>query len=479
MSQHTLQSIVDEDSAFAHQPLDLRTKSLRLIEVLPSNGDDLVMCTVRHVTTDATYTCLSYVWGPPEDGSRIIMLNDRPFLIRKNLWDFLSVASSDQGNLGVSCSLYPSFDLLQATKSLWIDALCIDQSNVTERNHQVQQMGDIYSHARQVIAWMGHDREIAKSFACSWLDIKNMDLFWNNEYWHRAWVTQEMVLARDICFVAAYKSLSYSPLLRLLMRRYFQESDATNSQYRTIFDIQESRKVHNPLIDNVERFKDKRCSDPRDRIYSLLSISSDGARIKVDYDTSVAELVYALCITDRTPCLCDAKTLDSVFATLEQRDPWNLAMADQPPLKLHVFSTVTHHGRCPHCRTSFRQDEHERYLLKNGLEWTDKRVYCLSCSHNPKRVIPHLVLARRNTLESVEVFYMAGGDLVKIPTGILLENMDADGNAVFSLSIPVYHELSRYGYSDTPLEHVTSVACESKHTRFQHWCLDKYNHLRK
>jgi hypothetical protein len=133
MSQGIVQPIIDGDSAFKHQPPDLQTKSLRLIEVLPWKGDGQVRCTIKHVTTDATYTCLSYVWGPTEIGSHVILLNNRPFFVRKNLWDFLSVASLNKIYLGVDRRDRPTFDFSQATKSLWIDALCIDQENVSER----------------------------------------------------------------------------------------------------------------------------------------------------------------------------------------------------------------------------------------------------------------------------------------------------------------------------------------------------------
>lgn len=40
-------------------------------------------------------------------------------------------------------------------RRLWIDALCIDQSNDVEKGPQVAQMGTIYSFAAHVIAWLG------------------------------------------------------------------------------------------------------------------------------------------------------------------------------------------------------------------------------------------------------------------------------------------------------------------------------------
>jgi hypothetical protein len=52
-----------------------------------------------------------------------------------------------------------------ADKLLWIDALCIDQENVIERNHQVQQMGEIFSRASNVLAWLGSNRTIEIYFA--------------------------------------------------------------------------------------------------------------------------------------------------------------------------------------------------------------------------------------------------------------------------------------------------------------------------
>ena len=38
---------------------------------------------------------------------------------------------------------------------LWNDAVCIDQENMAERNHQVRQMADIYRQARYVLIWAG------------------------------------------------------------------------------------------------------------------------------------------------------------------------------------------------------------------------------------------------------------------------------------------------------------------------------------
>lgn len=37
----------------------------------------------------------------------------------------------------------------------WIDAICIDQQNMAERNHEVKRMGTIYKMARRGVVWLG------------------------------------------------------------------------------------------------------------------------------------------------------------------------------------------------------------------------------------------------------------------------------------------------------------------------------------
>lgn len=149
---HTIES-------FTHDPLDLASSTtIRLIEVLPPQpGSESIQCKLTHKTTDVQYTCLSYVWGL-ESSSHDVYINGRVTWVRPNLWRFLRA---------VSMSLSRAHPTQQSSEkdswlpqALWIDALCIDQENIDERNHQVQQMGEIYKNAHSVIAWL-HDTEDA------------------------------------------------------------------------------------------------------------------------------------------------------------------------------------------------------------------------------------------------------------------------------------------------------------------------------
>lgn len=84
------------------------------------------------------YEALSYEWGIVTDTSFLISIDGTKVSVRENLWWALWYLR------------HPS-----ETRLLWVDALCIDQENGEERNHQVSQMGQVYSKASRVIAWLG------------------------------------------------------------------------------------------------------------------------------------------------------------------------------------------------------------------------------------------------------------------------------------------------------------------------------------
>jgi Heterokaryon incompatibility protein (HET) len=127
---------------FKHTPLDSLTGDIRLL-VLDLSGElDEVRCTLTTQSLDEQpiYCALSYEWGDPEP-LVAIMVNGSVFYARHNLWLFLHrlKAAGQHENSRRSIS------------QLWIDAICIDQADVVERNAQVQLMGRIYQEACGVI----------------------------------------------------------------------------------------------------------------------------------------------------------------------------------------------------------------------------------------------------------------------------------------------------------------------------------------
>jgi hypothetical protein len=122
---------------------------------------------------------------------------------------------------------------------MWIDAICINQADVGERNHQVDQMRNVYSGADQVIVWLGHVvNDAAAAFNLSRVleepsVIRGDDLDWytsweqwkaladllHQPYWTRVWTAQEFILAQSIelwCGAFSASALGFDRLARWL-----------------------------------------------------------------------------------------------------------------------------------------------------------------------------------------------------------------------------------------------------------------------
>src|SRR5436190_945066 len=98
------------------------------------------------IQSSPRFIALSYTWGP-EHPKQFISIDEGSFEIRQNLWRLLSASEAlDPGDPrhhmpnGLECgALKASFP--------WIDQICIDQSQVAERSHQVHLVGEIYRRA--------------------------------------------------------------------------------------------------------------------------------------------------------------------------------------------------------------------------------------------------------------------------------------------------------------------------------------------
>lgn len=119
--------------------------TIRLLTVVSDLEEKQIVCEWRTtLLLDAPpYSALSYTWKSSNDVSideptHEIILNGESVTVYRNLFHALL-------RLG-----QPPF----RGKPVWIDFICIDQSNTEERNHQVDLMGEIYKHAEQVIIWL-------------------------------------------------------------------------------------------------------------------------------------------------------------------------------------------------------------------------------------------------------------------------------------------------------------------------------------
>ena len=95
----------------------------------------------RPICSFQRYVALSYVWGDPADRLEIVV-DGKIFPVTRNLYSALKRVRE------------PDHELL-----LWVDAVCIDQSNVKERGSQVKLMKRIYRQAELVVGYVGEPGE--------------------------------------------------------------------------------------------------------------------------------------------------------------------------------------------------------------------------------------------------------------------------------------------------------------------------------
>lgn len=322
-----------EVRSFEHKPLDETKSSLRLVTVNSElSADGFIQCYVSHSTLDrASYVCLSYQWGPPRSFARI-HINGAPFYVRSNLLNFLQTVRQ------MPMTFY------------WIDAICIDQENISERNHQIAQMGRIFSGAFLVYLWLGPLPEMAP-----WMqylrNAKSQHLFtptaldvigdahktvgncvFNNEYFSRAWVIQEILFARSVVILLCGESFKLSDLVKTRLNLDNVDFGSFRDCALTRFAqfISSSEKVPTEsLIHLLDGFRDKQCEIPRDRIYSLLSLSSDSQSLEVDYEQTDEDVAYGvLTHSDEPLCLCSALLVAQTLRLSEKVDSTELSLSD-------------------------------------------------------------------------------------------------------------------------------------------------------
>ncbi|EMT67880.1 Heterokaryon incompatibility protein 6, OR allele, partial [Fusarium odoratissimum] len=90
-----------------------------------------------------SFNALSYVWGDPIV-TEAILVNGNRIQVTTNLVSALRYAP-----------YHPSRSKNTTTMKPWVDAMCINQTDSTEKGHQVSMMTDIYSQSGIVLRWLG------------------------------------------------------------------------------------------------------------------------------------------------------------------------------------------------------------------------------------------------------------------------------------------------------------------------------------
>ncbi|EJT69046.1 hypothetical protein GGTG_13443 [Gaeumannomyces tritici R3-111a-1] len=139
-------------SGSLYSPLSKNPHEIRVLEIIDTTGEKLE-CQMHTVVLGANlkFSALSYVWGDRNDPHNqvVIIVNGRDKVVTRSLESALRHAGNAWKRE------FPRRPL--SSFRLWADALCINQDDIPERNHQVGLMASIYSQADMVLAWLGLD----------------------------------------------------------------------------------------------------------------------------------------------------------------------------------------------------------------------------------------------------------------------------------------------------------------------------------
>ncbi|KAH7409684.1 heterokaryon incompatibility protein-domain-containing protein [Cadophora sp. MPI-SDFR-AT-0126] len=148
----------------------LRGSDIRVVRFKPcspaSRGDDRIEGKLFHVPLGSSdFFALSYVWGDAND-TRLITLNEKEFPITVNLWSAIMGFRNrydphrkpyDKEVPRIQTDEIDGDNISWKKHAIcwWIDAICINQSNMKERSRQIPRMKELYSTATRVVIWWG------------------------------------------------------------------------------------------------------------------------------------------------------------------------------------------------------------------------------------------------------------------------------------------------------------------------------------
>jgi hypothetical protein len=295
---------------YKHLPL-LEPRSSRLVDLASGSYDEPILCTFSTFQVDHPpgYEAVSYTWGDPTPSH------------------YVEVGSS---RLPINANLDLALRRLRRRdikRRLWVDAICIDQYNVKERQIQVRHMCNIYRGAQRVVVYLGEEAdgseqmpELFRAMAYIRALIKSSEAnpnaklehsdhtsdvtpclagssawaaaraFYGRPWMRRVWVIQGMVVAKDLVFVcgnwqlpreiieeAVYASIELPHMDPYTGSTMDDRKEGLNQLFRMLVMTTEAtvQSSGSDLIDLLVLIFNTKASDPRDHLYGILVLSHE------------------------------------------------------------------------------------------------------------------------------------------------------------------------------------------------------------
>jgi hypothetical protein len=302
---------------------------MRLLFLKGDRQDRPLRCRIVPCATPFSprYEALSYAWGNTSDTDMpCIICNGRERPIGRNLFEALQ-----------------SLRYLDETRVLWIDALCINQSDSHEKTDQVKDMVKIYENASRTLVWLGRaspcspnvmdiierldqvsvlweegkfgksgvltNKEliqnglpgVTRAYQKSWTELST---FFKRPWFHRVWVIQEVAVSKEVDMICGPRKASWTSFANavyFLTRMQFINPWLEMKGCTRLARIREYKEYPSDITttDLLTLERSSLATDDRDHVFALLGLAAkfgalsnprNQASISVDYDLPTAEV---------------------------------------------------------------------------------------------------------------------------------------------------------------------------------------------
>ncbi|KAH7131235.1 heterokaryon incompatibility protein-domain-containing protein, partial [Dactylonectria macrodidyma] len=293
-------------NAYRYEPLQAED-AIRLISLDPAADDTTPpSCSIiqrQHSTQNFKYHAVSYAWGKREFSRTLEIRCD-----------------GDTSYLRITHNVDALLRRLRRRKKrryLWVDAICLDQNDETEKTQQIPVMGRIFEEATMVHIWLGHEDDMtAKIFAVfrkvsvlpevkqqmaetiatlmrtnirddGSSGINFVVAFFDRSWFKRRWVIQEAALARQATVHCGSSSILLPGLIAAAHR--LQSLDLSWYSVKMVANLGRTEAKLSTL-EVLWHFHEADCLEPKDRVAALFGLVSESDRFALDYTLHWADL---------------------------------------------------------------------------------------------------------------------------------------------------------------------------------------------
>ena len=312
------------DVANGFKPIQA-SDEIRILRLFPGTNSTPLHGELWHATFEERpkFEALSYSWADETgDSSR----TERLFI--GSSWDILPITINCKRALQRLRDPYEPRDL-------WIDAVCINQSNSAEQSHQVRLMGKIYSLTHRCLVYLGQSTNSSKvAFAAlrhrieinklTEADTQAVSELFARPYFSRLWILQELILSPDILVYCGEDEIRWTEL-RKNIERFPSVTTIPNwvKNFKHIradaLDIPLEKEVPQELSlwKLLNMTSSSYTSDPRDKIFALFGIlNRHDIEFQADYSLSMEQVyigvaAYFMSTTTKPPLWRRSANLES------------------------------------------------------------------------------------------------------------------------------------------------------------------------